>query len=287
MNVNVYLCVHEIILLRYFMVFKTIRFAFLLFSAVFFVSCGKNDAGTNAARLRVKFTDATSFVIKELYIDIQSIEVSTTDAEGDVDEWIPLEFTPAEFNVLTLRNGVSVQVVDQFFPAHRTIHRMRIKLGNNNHFVTTTTAVHPLVLSEEVAQGVIIENVNVNLYAHIISYVVIDFNAAFSIRELNGNYFLNPSVRVFDETLRGSLRGYVAPVEANATVAVANETDTLFTIPEPDGMFMFTGLDEGNWDVHVLAQAESGFRDTVFTETVTKGSVKDVQPRPIRLLTAE
>ena len=37
---------------------------------IIIVSCSKEDVSENAARLRIKLTDATSLVLKELHVDI-------------------------------------------------------------------------------------------------------------------------------------------------------------------------------------------------------------------------
>jgi hypothetical protein len=76
----------------------------------------------------------------------------------------------------------------------------------------------------------------------------------------------------------------VAPIEANPYVAIIQETDTFFTFPDPDGMFYFFGLNEGAWDIYLIANPESNYRDTVFTDTLSYGQKLELTPRPIRLV---
>lgn len=38
-------------------------------------SCGKEDISENAARLRIKLTDAASPVLKEMYLDLSLIHI--------------------------------------------------------------------------------------------------------------------------------------------------------------------------------------------------------------------
>ena len=94
---------------------------------------------------------------------------------------------------------------------------------------------------------------------------------------------MNPVARAFQENLGASITGYVAPIEANPRIAILNEEIVLFTIPEPDGMFKFIGLEEGIWEIHVMAHPESIFKDTVFTDTLAAGEKKELTPKPIRL----
>jgi hypothetical protein len=263
---------------------KSIRYSIIIFGVLFlFSTCGKDDASVNASRLRIKLTDATSLVIKELYFNINEIEVFVIDSANTEGEWVPLEYSGGEYNLLQLRNGKMVQLVDQYFPAGKVIQKIKLILGNNNRLISTTAVTEPLNLPAEILEGIIIDNVNAELNANIISSIVIDVNVALSVRESNGNYFLDPAARAFPETFGGSLRGYVAPIEADPFIAIVQETDTFITIPEADGMFLFSGLNEGPWEVHIVANPLTNFRDTVFSDTVVQGRIKEITPKPVRL----
>jgi len=266
------------------MLYQSIRYLAIIIAILLsFVACGKEDVSENAARLRIKLTDAASPVIRELYIDIRQIEVYVTDTTDNDGEWVQLEFTGGEYNLLQLMNGKTVQLVDQYFPAGNRIEKIKLIPGNNNRFITVTTDNIPLSIPPEMAEGIIIENVNAILTDHIITSVVIDVNAALTVRESNGNYFLHPAARAFPETFGGKLRGFVAPVEAAAFIAIVQDGDTLMTLPEADGMFMFTGLTPGPWEVHLRAHPEANYRDTVFTDTIVAGQVRDITPKPIKM----
>lgn len=256
----------------------------LLVCTCSFLSCGETDPSENATRLRIKLTDAASLVMKELYIDIQQIDILVTDSSAVEEEWESLQFTGGAYNLLKLMNGKSVQLVDQYFPAGKKLKAIRMVLGNNNRLLTTTDSIVVLNIPPLMADGIIIENVNADLQANIITSIVIDVNAALSVTEMNGNYFFYPVARAFPETFGGSLRGYVAPVEADAFVAIVQESDTLLTLPEGEGgMFLFTGLNPGVWEVHVKAHPLSNFRDTVFTDSIEQGKITEITPKPIRL----
>lgn len=259
----------------------------LLFSLIplLFYSCGKEDISENAVRLRIKLTDAAAPMLKDIYIDIESIEVQATDSAGVEGDWVTLDFNGGEYNLLKLMNGKTVQLTDQYFPAGGKIDKIRLTLGNNNRMVTVTDKPIPLEKSPNVTEHLIIDNVNAALPAHYIVGIVIDINAALSVYELNGNYYLDPRARAFPETYGGSLRGYVAPIEASPVVLITREGDSLFSLPEgSEGMFLFPGLEEGAWKVHLFANPESGYRDTIFlSDTIRQGRVTEITPKPIRL----
>ena len=101
----------------------------LLVLFIIIIGCDKGDSFNNAARLRVKLTDAASLVIKEMYVDISEISVFVTDSSNTNGEWIALEFTGGEYNLLKLMNGKSVQLVDQYFPSDVKIEKMRLLFG--------------------------------------------------------------------------------------------------------------------------------------------------------------
>lgn len=253
--------------------------------SLLFHSCGKEDVSENAARLRIKLTDAAAPVLKEMYLHIETIDVLPVDSAGVEGEWVTLDFNGGEYNLLKLMNGKTVQLTDQYFPAGGMIDKIRLKLGNNNRMVTVTDKPIPLEKSPNVTEHLIIDNVNAALTAHFIVSIVIDINAALSVYELNGNYYLDPRARAYPETYGGSLRGYVTPIEASPVVLITREGDSLFSLPEgSEGMFLFSGLEEGAWKVHLFANPESGYRDTIFlSDTIRQGRVTEITPKPIRL----
>lgn len=258
---------------------------YIIFSIIFLLnSCNIEDVSENAARLRVKLTDAGALSIKELHIDIREISLFVTDSVNSEGEWVQLEYTGGDYNLLTLMNGKTVQLVDQYFPSNKEIEKIRLLLGNNNRILTVTGGQPiPLQLSPEIIDGVIIDIVEVDLATNVISSIIIDINAALSIKEVNGNWFLKPAARAFAETSGGSIIGYVSPLSANPYVVIIQENDTFMTFPEVDGMFYFFGLNEGAWDIHLIANPESNYRDTVFTDTLSAGQKLELTPRPIQL----
>jgi len=257
----------------------------LVFALVLFISgCDTEDPIDSAARIRIKLTDAGSFVIKEMHIELTELALYTTDSTDAAGEWVSLEYTGGKYNLLKLMNGKTVQLVDQYFPSYNNIEKIRLRFGNENRIMTVTDSIIPLQLSPNIIDGVEIDVNNIELMPHVISYIIVDINAAFSINELNGNWFLDPSARAFPENWGGSISGYVAPLEASPTVAIAQNDKVYFTLPESDGMFNFIGLEEGAWEVHLMAHPESIYADTVIViDTLDLGEKKVLTPKPIRL----
>lgn len=262
---------------------KILYIALIISSVIFIAGCETEKISDNATRLRIKLTDATSLVLREFHIDIREISLFVTDSVNTDGEWVQLDYTPDEYDIFKLMNGRTVQLVDQYFPVYKNIEKIRVVLGDNNRIITNTQKPIPLQKSQEIIDGVIIDDIEVELVQNVITSIIIDINAALSVRESNGNYFLNPVARAFPETFGGSIRGYVAPLDANPFIAIVQEKDTLMTFPESDGMFMFLGLNEGPWEIHLIADPVTIYRDTVFTDTVKMGERLELTPKPIRL----
>lgn len=253
--------------------------------ALLFFSCGKEDVSENAVRLRIKLTDAAAPLLKEIYLHIESIEVQATDSTGNAGDWVSLSYSGGEYDLLKLMNGRTLQLVDQYFPAGGKIEKIRLTLGNNNRMMTVTDKSIPLEKSPNVTEYLVIHDVDATLTAHFIVSIVIDVNAALSVYEVNGNWYLDPRARAYPETYGGSLKGYVTPLEAAPVVLITRDGDSLFSLPEGvEGMFFFSGLHEGPWKVHLFADPESGYRDTIFmSDTIVQGSLLEITPKPISL----
>lgn len=233
--------------------------------------CSKNDASTNATRLRVSITESPIFTesdfksISELNIDIRKIEVFAVSSNSEnSEEWVSLDYSGGEYNILPLSNGRLLQISDEYFPAG-VLQKIRITLGDNSNF-KTYEGNQSLILDSSYENENIFD-LNTDLYAHYITNIVVDISA--TIYEQNGNYFYKPSLRVFPETYGGILRGYVTPVEANPQVIITNDTETLYSIPEAkDGLFVFKGLEKGKWDIHIISDPKLGYKDTIFSDTI-------------------
>lgn len=273
-------------------------FRYILFFAVLIFSwqaCDNEDPSVNASRLRLKLTDAASVAMRDFFVDIREISVFLMDTVTHEGEWITLEFPGKTYDILKLMNGKMVQMVDQYVPAGTELQQIKLMFGNDNRLVVITDSIEtiPLRLPPGLEDGLVIDAVKMELRQNTISSMVIDLNAALSVLiTQDGDYFFYPVARAFPETYGGKLRGYVAPLNASPLVAIVQDEDTLYAIPERDppndlnsdiGMFQFIGLKEGEWEIHLTPRSESNYRDTVFNMTVEDGKVADIPLKPVRL----
>lgn len=263
---------------------RMLHVLFVTLSLLLLGACEGNDPSVNAGRLRVKLTDGSDFTIKELHLHVRGVSVFVTDTVGADGEWVDLEFGGGEYNLLNLFNGKNVTLVDQYFPAGKEMRKVRLLLGNNNRILTNTAKTYPLQMPSEIIEGIEVDLMEpILLKPYIISSLIIDVNAAHSVRERDGNYFIHPNVRAFPEMYGSTLRGYVNPAEFTSAIAIIKDPDTLFTLPEQDGMFSFAGLTEGEWEVYLFAHSASLYADTAFTWSIDTTGVVNITPKPIRL----
>jgi hypothetical protein len=207
--------------------------------------------------------NAPEYQIRELYIDIRSIEVFAVGPDA-IGEWIVLDFPGGEYDVFTLANGKVRQIVDQWFPTNKKITKMRLVLGDNCHIITTTVQKIPVEISKEI----VVEDIDADLRLHTISSIVIDMNFALIYREESDTFYLEPTTRVFPEIFGWSLRGTVAPAEIHAHIVVEQNGMRLFSSVERNGTFMFLGLPGKEWTVHIFPDPERRFSDTTFVHKI-------------------
>lgn len=257
---------------------KTARFFTIIFLLLSFVGCIKDNA-QNTSRLRVKLSNVPTDIFEEFHIDIAKIEVSHSNASDNSDNnYTELDFNGIDCDISNLSNGRSLQILDQFF-AIGAINRIKIFFGTNN-YLQTTSGISEIVVPEDIQKNGFAVDVNLTLLPNVISYLILEINTSQSVYKNGDEYILRPVIRAFSETFGGSLRGYALPAEAEPTVTIIRDEDTLFTIPdEANGMFMFKGLNEGIWEIKVASHSLTDYLDTVFTDTIFAGQLRDIKTK--------
>ncbi len=247
----------------------TVILAFLLAIA----SCSKNEGD---AHVKFSLTDAPSMEYSAVNLDVQGIQVGVGDVENV--NWTSLDLlNPGIYNLLDYRNGKTIVLADESFPAGR-ISQIRLILGENNSVVKDGIE-YPLKTPSAQQSGLKF-NLHQVLEPGMMYSFVIDFDASRSIVVTgNGTHQLKPVIRTFAEARGASLRGFVLPAEAKPYVEIVQGTDTLVSIPElEDGKFLLPGLKGGEWKVNIVANDElNAYKDTSFvTVPLVEGQVTDL-----------
>ena len=260
----------------------------LIIFTLSFSSCTKTGVKTGNA-IQVYLTDAPGD-FEAVNLDIQKVEVkfddddkhSSDDRFGDDDddkddhtkkkddygEWVDLAYTPAVVDVLKLRNGVEKMLADGNVKG--TVRKIRITLGTNNtvvkggvsytiNIINETNNFLYIKLKDEHRERGADDNLK----------VWVDFDIATSISELNGKFYLRPTLRPFCNSNFAEAEGQVFPEGIRAGVVFSNGSAfNAAAIPEKDGKFKIRGLKEGTYTV---TYAAIGYVSQTKTVTLTKG----------------
>jgi len=164
---------------------KHLLFGLLLTTgAIAFYSCKKNDSST----LQVNLTDAPA-AYDEVNVDIKEVQVNLSD---DSTGWVTLNTTAKVYDLLTLQNNVQAVLATGTVPTGMA-KKIRLILGTNNTIVDSTGS-HPLTIPSGSESGLKID-IDKKL-SSTFENVVIDFDAALSVTNENGEYKLHPVLKV-------------------------------------------------------------------------------------------
>ena len=254
----------------------------MIMGCVVMYSCKKDNAPANnngRQHLSIYLGDDPALFDK-LLIDIRYVEVKIDtnmnhdehfgDDDRDEDDdkkdhdkygkWDTLSIRSGVYDVLQLRNGLDTLLASGAVPTGK-IGKIRITLGPNNS-VVKDSITYPLQLAD---------GVNHYLYLKLDHHawdepasgnlaLWLDFDAARSIWERNGKFYLKPVIRFFAKKNTGEIAGKVLPRDARALVFAINGSDTSTAKPEDEGRFEIRGLKAGTYSLFVKAQ--NGYRDT-------------------------
>lgn len=227
---------------------KTGLLCMLLLMVLGFGACKKDNNPTNSngsATVNMHLTDGPS-VYDHVYLDIQQVEVTMESGSA-------VTLTPVRagiYDIMQFRNGLDTLLVRATLPAG-TIQQIRLILGDNNSVVVNGNS-YPMNTPSAQESGVKL-NLHQTFVANGSYDLWIDFDAGKSIVETgNGGYKLKPVIRAYSASTNGRIKGYVLPLNAEATVYAINGNDTLSAIPDAvDGFFVINGLAEGSYTLWI------------------------------------
>jgi len=247
------------------------------------VSCENesNNSTDGKAQIQFKLTDAPSLVYDEVNIDILGVSVGIGDEFYDGPDsvklqWVDLTITdPGLYNLLDYRNGETVMLAGSYIPVGK-ISQVRLLLGPNSN-VVVDGVTYPLTTPSANTSGLKF-NLHETLEADMMYSFTIDFDASKSVKKTGNNkYILKPVIRAFADTFGGTIKGVALPAEANPFVQLVKGTDTLISLPDLNGRFLFPGLAEGNYELTVISADTLGYGDSFIDAVpVINGQIMDL-----------
>lgn len=270
-------------------------------------SCQKTEVNPsdeplpNQNKLSVYLTDGPGY-FDSILVNIQGLAVKIDTTEewwgwsngfhnwwnnwGNQDKkdrgafWDTLKINPGIYNLLDLANGADTLLASANV-AKGKILAFKLSLGSSGNSLVKSGTTYPLNLVPGWnnvfirVYGDNFQKVNSNHYK-----IWIDFDAGRSIIKVHdGLFYLRPYLRAFAVSNTGAVTGTVKPNDAFPVISVGNDSDTLYSIPGKNGVFMVKGLPEGSYDVFI--NTSNGYKDTTITnvsveagKTVQLGNIK-------------
>ena len=166
------------------------------FGLVAIEACSKNDkTGSSITNLRVNLTDAPLDELDSIFIDIREVRVKMGNDTTNVDDngWVNLVTTAGVYDLLSYQNGIDTLIGSGNVPTGY-VKEIRLILGENNRVVDSFGTVYPLTIPSGSESGLKIK-INKNLRPNLDS-LLIDFDAALSIRKEASGYKLRPVIKL-------------------------------------------------------------------------------------------
>ena len=236
--------------------FKVIQaFSTVAIAAILMLSCQKNTGNTNSsdqARLQLRLTDNPPEGIKEVWVDIQQVEVIIGDSTHPV---ILSGVHAGVYNLLELTGGKDTLLADATIPAG-TISQIRLILGNNNYIITPTGEKISLKTPSAQQSGLKVQ-LHQAVSGGMLYRLALDFDVARSIvfAGSSSNVILKPVLRVISFVPSGgNLKGFVAPDSVLTAVIAIQGLDTItstFT-DALTGAYFLKDIPAGNYSLSFI-----------------------------------
>jgi len=254
----------------------------ILLWVVILTGCSDSTApeNTGPGQIKLNMIDAPGDY-DEVNVHIVRIEVhradadSTDDGKDDESGWSVISTDTMMVDLLTLTDGNAVSIADTLLPAGRYT-QVRLILGGENTVVVDGVE-HDLDIPSSMNTGIKL-NHGFTIESDALYQATLDFDADKSIHMTgNGQYKMNPVIRIIVDQTSGGLEGVVLPVEARATIWTVSGPDTVTAYADTlTGAFGFVILPEGSYDLNFTATAGAYLDSTITGVAVTAGDVTDI-----------
>ena len=164
---------------------KQLSLALIVSTGILLSACKKDTANST---LHIRMTDAP-VALEEVNIDLIQVNVKFAT---DTTAWVAMQTTPGIYNLLGLQNGVDTLIAQGNFPSN-VVKEIRLVLGDNNS-IKSDGQTYPLTIPSGSESGLKIK-VDKKLQANL-ETLLIDFDAALSVKEETDGYKLSPVLRI-------------------------------------------------------------------------------------------
>jgi hypothetical protein len=261
---------------------KKAIFRYSIFAALALIilsSCSKNQKSSTdstKASLQVRLTDGPDPNVREVWVDIQQIEVIMSDTSHP----IILEGThPGLYNLLDFSDGKDTILADATIPPG-TISQIRLILGDNNSIVTKEGEKIALKTPSGQESGLKVQ-IHQDVSGGILYRLILDFDAGRSIIKAgnSGNYLLKPVLRILSFIPSGGdIQGVVVPDSVRTEIFAIQGMDTIastFT-DITNGKYLFKDVAAGSYSLSFVPSDTTFVIPPIVPATVTLGQITNV-----------
>jgi Domain of unknown function (DUF4382) len=250
--------------------------AFAVLALLIFSSCSKNQkSSSDTASLQVRLTDGPDANVREVWVDVQQIEIIMSDTSHPI---ILDGAHPGVYNLLAFSDGKDTLLADATIPAG-TISQVRLILGDNNYIITRDGEKIALKTPSGQESGLKVQ-VHQSVGGGILYRLTLDFDAGRSIIKAgnSGNYLLKPVLRIFSLVPSGGdIQGVVIPDSFRTTIFALQGLDTIAsTVTDTtNGRWLFKDLPAGGYSLSFIA-SDTTYLPASLTASVTLGQITNV-----------
>jgi hypothetical protein len=250
--------------------------AFVALALLIFSSCSKNQkSSTDTANLQVRLTDGPDANVREVWVDIQQIELIMSDTSHPI---ILDGAHPGVYNLLAFSNGKDTLLADATIPAG-TISQIRLILGDNNYIITKDGEKIALKTPSGQESGLKVQ-VHQSVSGGILYRLTLDFDAGRSIIKAgnSGKYLLKPVLRIFSLIPSGGdIQGVVVPDSVRTSIFAIRGLDTVASTltDTTNGRFLFKDLPAGSYSLSFIP-SDTAYLPASLAATVTLGQITNV-----------
>jgi hypothetical protein len=227
-------------------------------------ACSTTTESSGTGTLRLRLVDAPAAIegLEAVTVIFSSVRIHRgAEAEEDSSGWIVLmDETLSEgertFTLTDLVGGVSAFIGETELDAG-LYTQVRIVIQSASATISGTTT--DLTIPSGSQTGIKLVG-GFTIDADVITELTLDFDVAESLREVppgSGSYKMQPTIRMIQTVLSGTISGTVSPVNIDALVtAYEGGTTTVVTTTHPDtltGTYVLQALLEGVYDLEVTA----------------------------------
>ncbi|MCX6173706.1 MAG: DUF4382 domain-containing protein [Ignavibacteriales bacterium] len=216
---------------------------------IFIFGCSTSPENVQG-QIRITMVDAPAS-FDHINIVVTRVEVHKANADSS-SGWVVINNVTTTYDLLTLRNGASAILGNTLLDAgHYT--QIRLILGTGSNIVVNGT-VFSLDVSSGAQTGIKL-NHEFDIQQGLVYELTLDFNAEHSIVLTgNGQYKLNPVIRVAPMVISGTISGTINPVITKASVYAISGTDTVSTVADiTTGTFKLMAVIQGTYTVKVVS----------------------------------